>query len=81
MTNQKTGRNKLLTAISFALTVSLSPFVSSSVPGEEGPTRFAAYGVEIPPLAPDRVDDEGAGPFDRLVIDNVMLVDGLGSPP
>ena len=81
MTNQKTGRNKLLTAISFALTISFSSFALSSVPGEEGPTRFAAYGVEIPPLAPDRVDDEGAGPFDRFVIDNVMLVDGLGSPP
>lgn len=81
MTNQKTGLPKLLTAVSFAMTLSLSPFVLSSVPGEEGPARFTAYGVEIPSLAPDRVDDEGAGPFDRLVIDNVMLVDGLGSPP
>ncbi|MAV73995.1 MAG: amidohydrolase [Cellvibrionales bacterium TMED21] len=80
MTKQKTGFSKLLSAVFLVLTVSFSPFVLSSVPGEEGPTRFAAYGVEIPPLAPDRVD-EGAGPFDRLVIDNVMLVDGLGSPP
>ena len=80
MTKQKTGFSKLLSAVFLVLTVSFSPFVLSSVPGEEGPTRFAAYGVEIPPLAPDRVD-EGAGPFDRLIIDNVMLVDGLGSPP
>ena len=80
MTKQKTGFSKLLSAVFLVLTVSFSPFVLSSVPGEEGPTRFAAYDVEIPPLAPDRVD-EGAGPFDRLVIDNVMLVDGLGSPP
>ena len=81
MTKQKTGFPESLSALFLALTVSFSPFVWSSVPGEEGPTRFAAYGVEIPPLAADRVDDEGAGPFDRLVIDNVMLVDGLGSPP
>ena len=81
MTHQKTGLPKLLTAIAFGLTISLSPFVVSSVPGEEGPTRFASYGVEIPPLAPERVSDESVGPFDRLVIENVMLVDGLGSPP
>ena len=51
MTHQKTGLPKRLTAIFFALIISLSPVALSSVPGEEGPTRFAAYGVEIPPLA------------------------------
>ena len=35
----------------------------------------------IPDPAPDRSPNEGQGPYDRLVIDNVMLVDGLGSPP
>ena len=38
-------------------------------------------GVIIPPPAPDRSADEGEGPFDRLVIENVMLVNGLGAPP
>lgn len=37
-------------------------------------------GVIIPPPAPDRSADEGEGPFDRLVIENVMLVNGLGAP-
>ena len=50
-------------------------------PGEEGADRAAAYGVLIPAPTPDRGDDEGAGPFARLVIDGAMLVDGLGSPP
>ncbi len=50
-------------------------------PGEEGPATFEAYGVVIPEPAPDRSSQEGEGPYDRLVIENVMLVDGLGSPP
>ncbi|HCG94325.1 MAG TPA: amidohydrolase [Halieaceae bacterium] len=50
-------------------------------PGEEGPSTFKAMGVVIPPPAPDRSADEGEGPFDRLVIENVMLVNGLGAPP
>ena len=31
--------------------------------------------------APDRRADEGIGPFDRLTIRNVMVVDGTGGPP
>ncbi len=50
-------------------------------PGEETAQLYASYGIQIPAPARDRPDGEGAGPFDRLVIDNVMLVDGLGSPP
>ncbi len=46
----------------------------------EGYAEFAASaGIVIPGPAPAR--DEGEGPFKRLVISNVMLVDGLGSPP
>ncbi len=46
----------------------------------EGYAEFAASaGIAIPGPAPDR--DEGEGPFKRLAISNVMLVDGLGSPP
>ena len=31
--------------------------------------------------APDRGEDEGLGPFDRLVIQGVILIDGTGAPP
>ncbi len=31
--------------------------------------------------APDRGEDEGAGPFDRLIIRGVTLIDGSGAPP
>ena len=51
------------------------------VPGEEGPASFEALGIVIPEPAPDRNETEGEGPFDRLVIENVMLVNGLGAPP
>ncbi|MEM8769704.1 MAG: amidohydrolase, partial [Pseudomonadota bacterium] len=51
----------------------------SSEPGEEGPTRAANYGVLIPDRAPGR--SEGSGPYDELVIANVMLVNGEGAPP
>ena len=61
--------------------VAASAAKHDALPGEEGPSRFAAYGVVIPEPAPDRSANEGEGPFDRLVIENVMLVDGLGSPP
>ena len=58
------------------------PTMSADVPpGEEGPSAFKAMGVVIPSPAPDRPEDEGEGPFDRLVIENVMLVNGLGAPP
>lgn len=49
--------------------------------GEEGAQLAALMQVEIPAPAPSRRTDEGQGPFARLVIDSVMLVDGLGSPP
>jgi imidazolonepropionase-like amidohydrolase len=31
--------------------------------------------------APDRGENEGAGPFDRLIIRGVTLIDGSGAPP
>lgn len=30
---------------------------------------------------PDRRDDEGAGPFETLLIKNVIVIDGTGAPP
>ena len=31
--------------------------------------------------APDRRPDEGAGPFDTLLIKNAMVINGTGAPP
>ncbi|MEM7004115.1 MAG: amidohydrolase, partial [Pseudomonadota bacterium] len=54
---------------------------SALEPGEEIASLYAGYGIKIPEPAPARGAGEGAGPYARLVIDGVMLVDGLGSPP
>jgi imidazolonepropionase-like amidohydrolase len=53
---------------------------SASLPGEEGITRFQRFGIGIPPPAPNRPDDEGMGPFTRLVLRSAMMVDGTGAP-
>ncbi len=45
-----------------------------------GPAISTALAQGIVP-APDRRPDEGIGPFDRLTIRNVMVVDGTGGPP
>jgi len=43
---------------------------------------FAATAfAEQVPYAPDRRPDEGEGPFQRLIIRGVTLVDGTGAPP
>ncbi len=45
---------------------------------------FAAATVSLaapPPFAPDRKAGEGEGPWTRLVIRGVTLVDGTGAPP
>lgn len=56
-------------------------FQLSASPGEERVASLAKYGVKIPDPAPARDESEAVGPFRGLVIENVMLVDGLGSPP
>jgi len=48
-------------------------------PGEEAREQALGLGIEMPAPAPQR--REGRGPFPRLIIDNVMLIDGRGSPP
>ena len=52
---------------------------SSAVPGEESATRSIRNGILIPDPAPNR--RRGEGPFDSLIIKNVMLVSGEGAPP
>ncbi|HEV8434908.1 MAG TPA: amidohydrolase, partial [Thermoanaerobaculia bacterium] len=42
----------------------------------------SSFCAEInPPYAPDRRADEGAGPYDRLILRGATLVDGTGAPP
>ncbi|MDB2433059.1 amidohydrolase family protein [Luminiphilus sp.] len=67
--------------VALSLILSFDVFSATVEPGEEGPSRFKAMGIVIPSPAPDRMDTEGDGPFDRLVVENVMLVNGLGAPP
>ena len=55
--------------------------LQAATPGEERAASVAKYGIKIPDPAPQRGVDEGAGPYQRLLIQNAMLVDGLGSPP
>ena len=54
---------------------------ASATPGEEYPMLARSFGLQIPAPAPDSEANDAIGPFDRLVIENVRIVDGLGSPP
>ena len=69
--------------------VSLTLFATNVVtadPGEEGADLASSFGIRLPKPAPDRSPTEGnrsptegKGPFNRLVISNATVVDGLGS--
>ena len=64
-----------------AITALFSPtFLTAAEPGEEQMSYMRTRGVNAPAAAPDRPDGEGRGPFAKLVIRDVMLVDGKGSP-
>ncbi|NKB35344.1 MAG: amidohydrolase family protein [Pseudomonadales bacterium] len=52
---------------------------SAVLPGEEDATRAVRGGIPIPAQAADR--NRGSGPFDLLIIENVMLINGEGAPP
>jgi imidazolonepropionase-like amidohydrolase len=48
----------------------------------EGETEAEERDEEEDPLAaPDRPDGEGEGPFERLIIRGVTMIDGTGAPP
>jgi hypothetical protein len=52
------------------------------LPGEESVADLAPDGAVRPPApAPPRRDGEGSGPFRRLVVRGVTLIDGTGAPP
>jgi len=54
---------------------------SEIVAGEEGPALAASLNIRLPDPAPARAPADAKGPFSSWVVRNVMLVDGLGSPP
>jgi len=57
----------------------VSKAVASAEPGEEVITLVLASGIAPPREAPPR-GDESAGPFEKLVISGVNLIDGTGAP-
>ena len=50
-------------------------------PGEEGAAGARQAGIVLPAAPPARQASDGHGPHELLIIENVMLVDGEGSPP
>src|SRR5262245_32672386 len=67
-----------------ALGVTLAAIQNPPAQGgrQGGPPQAAApqgAGGTIP--APNRAPNEGLGPFNRLVIRNVTVIDGTGAPP
>ncbi len=63
----------------FAAGLAVAQAPSSVLPGEESAARTIRNGIAIPEQAPMR--SEGQGPFDRLIIKDVMLINGEGAPP
>lgn len=63
-----------------AASAAWSASVAGGSPGEEYPVLAKSYGISIPEPAPDSAPGDAVGPFNRLIIENVFLVDGLGSP-
>jgi imidazolonepropionase-like amidohydrolase len=61
------------------LLASLNAIGQTVLPGEEGATRAIRSGIQIPAQAPNRA--RGVGPFDTLIIKDVMLISGEGAPP
>ncbi len=49
--------------------------------GEEARAFADRLGIQLPDPAPERRAADAAGPFSRLEIRNVMVIDGRGSPP
>ncbi|MEM1433906.1 MAG: amidohydrolase family protein [Pseudomonadota bacterium] len=75
------GTCGLVAAVVWTVTAAAAAAAERVTPGEEGPARVARFGVQIPAPAPVRGPGDGEGPFERLELRDVMLVDGLGTPP
>ncbi len=76
---RRTGR--FLLSLGLGLTIGTAAMAQSVDPGEEAVARMTQMGLTQPLPAPDRPAGEGAGPFERLVIRGVTLIDGTGAPP
>lgn len=75
------GDTPMLRASVLCFLVTFTAYCVAGEPGELGSDHAKQLGVTLPSIAPARASHEGHGPHERLVIDNAMLVDGLGSPP
>lgn len=66
--------------ITLSILVTLALSVNAATePGEEAITRALALGVEPVRVAPPR-GEESAGPYEKLIIRNVLMFDGAGAP-
>lgn len=72
-------KTRIIASMMLSLVVAHAFGQLPAVPGEEGATRAISGGILIPEPAPNR--RRGEGPFDLLIIKNVMLVSGEGAPP
>jgi imidazolonepropionase-like amidohydrolase len=61
------------------LTLSCKILAQPILPGEERAIRAVRDGIQIPAQAPNR--GRGTGPFETLIIKDVMLISGEGAPP
>ncbi|RZI60609.1 MAG: amidohydrolase, partial [Zymomonas sp.] len=58
-----------------------APIIGVAAPRPAAPVAAAAPMEKAPGAAPARATGEGMGPFRRLVIRGVTLIDGTGAPP
>jgi hypothetical protein len=65
----------------FTLGLATGSGIAAPLPGEEGISAVAGGTIQPAAPAPTRRPGEGEGPFARLVIRGVTLIDGTGAPP
>ena len=70
-----------LLAVAALATSAAQAQTSDVAPGEEFIAAVAGGAVQPAQPAPQRRAGEGAGPFARLVVRGVTLIDGTGAPP
>ena len=65
----------------FGLAVLVAVSAAAAPPAAADDEEEEEEEPELVEPAPPRPDDEGEGPFDRLILRGVTLVDGTGAPP
>lgn len=71
----------LRTALVLLALLPAAASAQNAAPGEENAALAASMGVTIPAGAPARQASDAQGPWERLIISNVMLINGEGAPP